>query len=131
MQTTINLHEFVRSATRIIDADTESDVDIVFFSLTVASDWCDPVQFRRVLASWHGMFGTPPLNLLDGKVHNITEIAVWLGDEELALRLMALGTHLDVWRLITPRDVLKTDDISVLIALAKIGMLAIVAEEPR
>jgi hypothetical protein len=124
-----NVHELVKTATAILNTDTPCDVDMVFFNVTVDDGYLDADQFKRVVKAWHGIFGTPTLDLFDGKVHNIIEITQWLGDEDIAIRMMAMGVYLEVWRLISPRDLTKSDDTNALIALAKIGMLAVVVEE--
>ena len=110
---TLTLHEYVATFTQIVTSP-ECDVDVVFFRVACSSE-ADAASFQLAVDSYRGTFGNP-------------ELGAWMGDQELALRMMALGTYLEVWRLITPRDVLTTGGSAEIYALAKIGMVAIVTE---
>jgi hypothetical protein len=123
---TLTLHEYVATFTQIVTSP-ECDVDVVFFRVACSSE-ADAASFQLAVDSYRGTFGNPELRPLNGMVYNFIELGAWMGDQELALRMMALGTYLEVWRLITPRDVLTTGGSAEIYALAKIGMVAIVTE---
>jgi len=123
------IHELITSNTEITQGP-ECDIDVVFFKVNCVE--INREMFEKSVLAWHGTYGTPTLNLFDGKVYNYIEIGTWLGDQQVALRMMALGAYLEVWRLITPDSVFSAYllDPNVLISLAKVGLITIVVEPP-
>lgn len=124
----MTLQEFVLTHTEKVTlgmADTY-DVDMVFFGINVI---CDPDRDKLLeLIPYHGTFGNAPIKLNDGGVHNFIEVGAWLGDQDMALRLMALGAHLGLWRIVSPLGVQREMPRAESIAMAKIGMLAVVTD---
>ena len=56
----------------------------------------------------------------------------WIGDQSLALRLMAMGYHLGLWQLLTPSLILPdgTDD-ALKKEMAGMGMISINVPKPK
>jgi hypothetical protein len=69
------------------------------------------------------------VNLFDGKEHSYIQVGAWIGDQGAAMGLMALGTHLGLWDLLTPMTVLgrifDRDDPMVM-QMAGMGMISII-----
>jgi hypothetical protein len=64
------------------------------------------------------------LDLLDSCIHNYIDLGAWIGSQELALRLMGLGSLLGVWTLLSPRGMgVISDELAT--KLAQIGYLCI------
>jgi hypothetical protein len=122
----MGLHEYITINTEKVPLGTgEFDVDMVFFGVNVNVN--ANMDDLLPLLPYHGKFGVPNLNILSGDVYNYIEVGAWLDDQELALRLMALGAQLELWRVISPLEVNNEMPIAVSIAMAKTGMLAIVS----
>ena len=68
------------------------------------------------------------VNPLDGVEHSFIELGAWIGDQGLALMMMALGAHLGSWRLVTPSKVLPGMASALLMSMAQQGMVTIMAE---
>lgn len=76
--------------------------------------------YEMIDASADGVFNrTDHARLAEGLSY--IELGAWLGDQETALRFLALGEHLGAWTVITPKLMgLEGDDAD---ALAGIGMV--------
>lgn len=121
IQRQLSLHEYIALATTLVPGP-ECDIDITFFKINCTGN---RDELKQIISRYTGSYS---LNLFDGKVHNFIEIGNWLTNEQTGLRLMALGAHLDLWRLITTRDIAPDLDANAVITWAKTGMIAIVVE---
>lgn len=107
---------------------TEHTVDMIFFRVGITHPGeCSEPFARGLISGTKGEFAD--VDLFDGKEHNFIEIGAWIGDQGLALQLMALGAANKWWKLLTPRTVLPAgsiDDATVM-KMAGSGMVAIQA----
>ncbi len=130
----VGLHEYVLMHTEITPGpDCDCDIDVVFFKVNIVNDangtQPDAEVFITALNAYRGTFGNPELHLLNGSVNNFIEIGAYMGDQRLALRMMALGAYLEVWRLMTPYHVGELAyDSPVCKMMAKVGLVAVVVE---
>jgi hypothetical protein len=76
-------------------------VDMIFFRASIKGA-ADAVDFER-LTREHAARDCNPLDPFDGEEHGYMELSYWIGDRELALEYMALGTLLGLFELLTPR----------------------------
>lgn len=71
-----------------------------------------------------------PCDVLDGKEHGFIELGAWIGDQGLALRFMALGEYLGMWKVMTPLRVLgDTIPKKDLDTMAGMGLITIQFKE--
>ena len=102
---------------------SEHTVDMVFFNVMVVGS-PDPDEFRRlVTTNKAGEFCD--VDLFDGKEHNYMELGGWIGDQGVAMQLMALGQLLGLWRVITPLMLGLPADLAMQMAGA--GMVSMIA----
>lgn len=80
-------------------------VDVFFFTVKVVGDPVADDLSKLIRNAKQGEFCD--LDLLDINEHSFLEIGGWIGSQELALRLMGLGKHLDLWNVITPKILFK------------------------
>jgi hypothetical protein len=67
------------------------------------------------------------VNIFDHCEHGYLELRAWLGSEELALRLMGMGSLLGLWQLLTPKTVLGNYAGPELVdELVGVGMVTII-----
>ena len=97
--------EFVEKHTVPVQEDAsgrcDKGVDVFFFTVKIVGDPVADDLSRLLQNAKQGEFCE--LDLLDIKEHNYLEIGGWIGDQGLALRLMGLGKHLNLWNVITPK----------------------------
>ncbi len=97
--------------------------DVMFFLVCAKND-PDLEKLRRLTKEHHGEFGT--VNVLDGEEHGYIELGGWLGSQDVALRFMGLGSLLEMFDLMTPKNMLpKGTPNDLLIQLATSGMVTI------
>lgn len=87
---------------------TGHTADLIFFNVRAINE-AQPIELIALVkaAALEGEYG--PINLFDGHEHGYIEIGGWLGSQEIAFRLMGLGSLLGIWKLLTPRSVLGPD----------------------
>lgn len=103
-------------------------VDIVFFDVECKAT-VDATQFRQMISAHKGVFNE--VDIFDGAEHSYIELGGWLGDQTLALLFQALGTNLELWKLLTPKTVLGEHCTSEMERnLAGQGLISIIAERP-
>ena len=112
-------------------SDAGDFVDVHYIRLEVFSG--DAEELRKLIEATGGKGEFCDANLLDGNEHGYMEIGGWIGDQTLALALMGLGAKLGLWRLITPKDILKLagleGDKEMADAMAGRGLVTIKAQE--
>ncbi len=54
----------------------------------------------QLIKDHKGIYGD--IDLFDGNEHNFVEIGGWIGNQGVALELMAMGELLGIWKVITP-----------------------------
>jgi hypothetical protein len=59
--------------------------------------------------------------------HNYIEVGAFVGDQGMALRLMALGSHLKLWTVITPKTIPKLDK-ALMDQMAGMGFVSIITK---
>jgi hypothetical protein len=94
---------------RCIDVGTTPDptgphtVDLVLFKVAaVNAPSADDFRNLTYLHSGYYVECDP----LDGKEHGYIELGGWIGDQTVALRYMALGVSLGVFRLLSPKTIM-------------------------
>lgn len=80
-------------------------VDMVFFKVAVAGE-PNHRDFLRLTRDHEHAFLEPPVDPFDGREHNYVELGAWIGDQGLAMQYMALGAHLGLFALLSPRTIL-------------------------
>jgi hypothetical protein len=105
------LIELVDNFTNMLDKPVEGSISVVFFHVgfpeELNANTVRPFLEGFLKGSVEGEFNS--VTFFDGNEHSYTEIGAWIGDQGLALRLMALGAKLGLWKLLTPRVVLGKD----------------------
>lgn len=84
-------------------------------------------EFRQLTLNTKGEFGD--VDIFDGKEHNYMELGGWIGDQELAMQYMALGTILGVFKLLTPWVLLPSLPEEMKMQMAEQGFLSIKSKE--
>lgn len=123
----ITLMDYILQYTRVLPpTDEVGDIDMVFINVTVSSD-VNPVVLLRLMGEHRMPNAQPtPIELLGGLPYTYIEVALWLGEtHETALRFMALGVALDIFRLLTPRD--YNEDPATIMLFARMGAVAVIA----
>ena len=103
----------------------EGDLDIEFFGVKIIENPSNGSLKELVQANKQGEFGTD-FDLFDGKEHNFINLGGWIGDQGYALRLMALGYHLELWELLTPNKLMPFLDDEMKSKMAGMGMISII-----
>ena len=94
---------------RCINGGTEQPIadhtaDLIFFEVAATNN-PDLEEMRDLIKSnTKGEFAN--VDLFDGKEHSYIELGGWIGDQNLALQLMGLGSLLGLWKLLTPKTIL-------------------------
>ena len=121
------LNDFIVAHTQVAPP-AQSAQDIMFLGVDIVGE-PDPELLKSLLQEHAGEFAE--VSILDGEEHGYIELGGWLGSQELALRLMALGSALGLWQLLTPRTVLgEYVDEETVRMLADKGMITVVAAKP-
>lgn len=93
------------------------------------SDGVDAEVFRALVENARDGVFARNVDLFDGTERNYLLLGGWIGDQGLALRLMALGSHLELWQLLTPTSMLPADTCQELKQqMAGMGMVSIAAK---
>ncbi|MCP4528644.1 MAG: hypothetical protein GY833_22420 [Aestuariibacter sp.] len=118
------LRTYVAEHTTCVEAGTGT-TPIEFFDVNYKGD-VEAAGLRQLVESAReGEFGSR-VDLFDGKEHSYIELGGWIGSQDLALRLMALGCHLKIWKLLTPSNVLPADTPDdVKEQLSRMGMITV------
>lgn len=98
---------------------------IEFFDVTY-SDGVNADTLRELVENAHeGEFGTT-VNLFDGQEKGYIELGAWIGDQGIALQLMALGSHLKLWQLLAPSTLMPAGTPDALKQqMAQAGMITV------
>lgn len=107
-------------------------VDMVFFKVAV-NPLATEKSVRQAIAQHQTESAEGYLNLFDGREHSYIEIGAWAEDQGLALKLMALGSALGMWKLLTPKTVLPMLNLSEedTLRIARRGLVTIQAEKGK
>ena len=96
------LYDTVMALTQIVDGNGEEAVDVVFFKVAMRVKLTEG-ELAGSKESVSEMLKAIDYPYMDDKEHTYIEVGGWLGDQEMALRLFALGELLGLWRVITPK----------------------------
>lgn len=90
--------DLIANHTAVFDTGTLEELSTFSYSVEFFIVSCPTQitkdQFVTALLKHEGEFNQ--CNPLDGKEHSYIELGGWIGDQGLALRMMALGFHLKV-----------------------------------
>lgn len=106
----MNLAQYITEHTTMV-GDENGTADVFFFCVK-KDDKADAEELKKLISEQKGEYCE--IDLLDKKEHGYIEIGAWIGSQELALRLMGLGSLLGLWNLMTPMSILgfkKDEDI--------------------
>jgi hypothetical protein len=104
---------------------TVKSADMIFFKVVAVKD-PKAEELRELIKNHESPYG--PIDLFDGKEHSYLEVGGFVGDQGLALRLMALGSLLGLWKLMTPRTILgATLPEDLVQKMAGVGYVTIMA----
>ena len=111
------------------DVGTEVDVlgtvvDMVFFKVAIIGA-IDAGTLRDLVVLAHLSDPSYDMDLFDGEEHSYLEIGGFLGSQELALRMMALGTLLNLWNLLTPATMIAGVGQETALKMAGAGYISI------
>lgn len=93
--------------------------DVVFFKVARVND-PDSGIFRSLIENTHPHW-------LDGEEHNYLEMGGDMGDQGIALVTMGLGSLLDTWQLLTPKNMMPSLPEDLQMEMAGRGMITIKA----
>jgi hypothetical protein len=79
--------------------------DLLFFKGKPCND-PDKDQLRELVRTHASDY---PVTVLDAAEHSYLVLGGWVGSQEIALRLMGLGSALGVWSLLSPRTFFGAD----------------------
>lgn len=117
------LIQYIREHTAIVSPTTNSIGNGFFHILPENNPDADTLK-KLITSNPNGVFGGV-LNPFDGDEHSYIEIGGWIGSQEVALSLMALGEHLKLWVLLTPEKVLPLIPPEIQRAMAERGLVTI------
>lgn len=120
------LREFIRNHCQKVPlGEDDIDVNMEFFGVKVVGHPSQETLKEFVQEYQDGEFGTN-INVLDGKEHNYMNLGAWIGDQGYALMLMALGSHLKLWDLLTPNTLMPFLDQDLKNKMRDMGMISII-----
>ena len=105
---------------------TVKSADMIFFKVVAVKD-PKADELRELIKNHQSEYG--PIDLFDGKEHSYIEIGGFIGDQGAALLLMALGSILGLWKLMTPR-MLPGIPEDMVQSMAGIGYITIQSPPP-
>lgn len=119
------LQRYITAFTEIVpDAPAANFADLCFFKVALRSFPSATALERLIRARGPGEHAA---NIFDHLEHGYVELGAWLGSQELALRLMGMGTLLGLWQLLTPKTVLGDNATPELVTqLVGSGMVTII-----
>jgi len=105
--------------------------NLVFFPVALNQDSPPSMEalVKLIQNNYHGI--NDSLNPLDGAFHSFFEIGSWIGDQALALRLIGMGTLLNIWTLLTPYSEFPDIDDEEALRLATNGFIIIATHNPE
>lgn len=99
--------------------------DLFFFKVGVAGK-PDGDTLRRLISEHKGEYAD--CNPLDGAEHSYIELGGWIGDQGLAMMLMGLGSHLGLWSVMTPNNMMPGLDEETKKMVAGMGLVSIMGK---
>lgn len=122
MEQLINL---VKNNTDFCKPDTEGSINLDLACVKVTGN-VDAENFRSLLSqNVAGCFGD--IDFSEPNERGFIEIGGWIGDQGLALRFMALGSSLGVFKLLTPSIMIPGIDAETANGIARNGMVTVVS----
>lgn len=93
------IHDLIREYTQI---NNDDGIDVFFFRVRLRRELIEEEieELKQLITDYQGDFSD--INPLDGKEHSYLQVGGWIGDQQLALRLMGLGALLDFWSVMQP-----------------------------
>lgn len=95
-----NLRAFIEKHTESTPSGT-GDISVEFFDIKVKNNPVASTLSELVKANTEGEFGTS-FDLFDSNEHSYLNLGAWIGDQQTALKLMGLGSHLGLWEILSP-----------------------------
>ena len=86
----------------------------------------DGDTLRRLISEHKGEYAD--CNPLDGAEHSYIELGGWIGDQGLAMMLMGLGSHLGLWSVMTPNNMMPGLDEETKKMVAGMGLVSIMGK---
>lgn len=121
--------EFIIAHTTIIEPGTPAAAeatDMIYMAIG-AKGPRDEAVLQELMDAYDSEY---PVNIGDHMEHSYLELGGWLGSQEYAMRLMALGNMWNMWQLLTPRTMMgKLINEEMVVALAGRGLITIVVPE--
>lgn len=102
----ITLSDYIKAHTTQGDGE-EHTADMFFFKMATQGE-PDAETLRMLIRDHQGEFCD--LDILDGGEHGYIQVGAWIGDQQIALRLMGLGQLLDLWEIFTPNPLPIPDE---------------------
>ena len=148
------IYDYLSKHVRQVPVTKEGIIDLIFFGVEIVGDPCSETFSRMIrdntvcLPKGEGLSPRDlkdlledneegefcNVNLFDGKEHNYLEVGGWIGDQGAAMGLMALGSYLGLWDLLTPMTVLGSvfqRDDPMIMQMAGMGMISILHNPER
>lgn len=99
----MNLRQFLAAYTVALpctcsEGDKEGNISVGFFHVELKDAPADAAEQLKKLMSEQKPAFCDDVNPLDGQPHAVEELGAWLGDAEPALRLIAMGDLLGLWK---------------------------------
>jgi len=113
------LAQYVRDNTSTVPAGTGNNaVNVVFFDVEV-SEKANRDTLRDLVNKHQGVHND--VAMFDSNEHSYIELGGWVGDQGIALALIGMGAHFELWKLLSPYSVLG-DAVTPEQALQMAGM---------
>lgn len=119
------LIEYVVTHTEISNVATNLSVDLTFFHVGIFPD-ADQHELLQLINDTNKKGEFIDVDLFDGKEHGFVEVGGWIGDQRVALELMALGKMLNLWELLTPA-MLTSLPPDIQLQMAEMGMISMIS----
>jgi|AGTN01.3.fsa_nt_gi hypothetical protein len=80
------------------EGDKAGNISMGFFHVELKDAPADAAEQLKKLIAEQKPAWCDDVNPLDGQPHDFVELGAWLGDQESALRLIAIGDLLGLWK---------------------------------
>lgn len=99
----MNLRKFIAAHTVVLpctcaEGDKAGNISIGFFHVELKDAPADAADQLKKLMAEQKPAWCDDVNPLDGQPHSFEELGAWIGDQERALRLIAMGDLLGMWK---------------------------------
>lgn len=99
----MNLRQFIATYSVVLpctcsEGDKEGNLSVGFFHVELKDAPADAAEQLKKLMAEQKPVWCDNVDPLDGQPHSFEELGAWLGDQEPALRLIAMGDLLGLWK---------------------------------